>query len=136
MNDLKDIKLKTLLSEMKLETPKSDFSVQVMNKIFEENYELEKIKSARILGNGFWVFVLLFIVLFMVFYVISNIGSGAESDFAKILPEIKTSGFSNAYQSFFEKLGTGPLSIAGILLASSLLLFIEQFFSSRSKIVL
>ena len=58
MNDIEDIKLKTLLQKMKLESPKANFSVRVMNKIFEEENVLNKIKSERILGKGFWIIII------------------------------------------------------------------------------
>jgi ABC-type Fe3+ transport system permease subunit len=133
MNKLEDIKLKALLREMKLEKPKANFSVRVMNKIFDENPAFEKIKSERILGKGFWIISILFVALLAVIFVVSNAGLQTESQINNLLPEINN-GLSTGYQSFFEKLGMVPLSIAGILIASSVLLFIDRFLSSNSRV--
>lgn len=119
---------------MKLESPKTNFSVRVMNKIFEENSLLEKIKSERILGKGFWIILVLFIVLFAAIIIISNTGLSSESVLAQILPKVDTSSVSGSYQSLLAKSGAAPISIASILLASSILLFIERFINANSKI--
>jgi len=134
MNELEDIKLEALLHEMKLESPEVNFSARVMNKIFEEESEFNKIKSTRILGNGFWIILVLFVALFAITYIVSNSGVLVESELTKIFPGLNTSGVSNGYQSIFEKMGTMPLKIAVILLASSVLLFIERFINANSKV--
>ena len=123
MNELEDIKLNALLHEMKLESPNANFSVRVMNKIYEEESVFNKIKTTRILGNGFWIILVLFVVLLAVLYFVSASGLTPESDIAKILPELNSSSVSTGYQSIFEKMGTAPLSIAVILMASSILPF-------------
>lgn len=133
MNELEDIKLKALLNEMKLESPKTNFSVRVMTKIFEEDSVLEKIKSQRVLGKGFWIIMVLFILLFAAIIIINSMGLQADSQIGNLLPELN-SGVSNGYQSIFEKMGSVPLSIAGILMAASVLLFIERFISSNSRV--
>jgi len=133
MNELEDIKLKALLNEMKLDSPKPNFSVQVMNKIFEENTVLESIKSEKILGKGFWIILVLFVVLSGVVFVIYNTGIQPESQIKDLLPELN-SGVTESYKSFFSKLGSVPLGIAGILIASSVLLFIDRIISANSKI--
>lgn len=133
MNELEDIKLKALLNEMKLESPKANFSVRVMTKIFEEDSVLGKIKSQRVLGKGFWIIMTLFVLLFAAIIIINSTGFQAESQLNNLLPELN-SGVTTGYQSIFEKIGSVPLSIAGILLASSVLLFIERFISSNSRV--
>lgn len=133
MNELEDIKLKALLQEMKLDSPTSNFSVRVMNRILEEDSVLEKIKSERILGKGFWIITILFIILLLIVFVSSNLGTGAESQTPEILQKLQN-GLDTGYQSFFQKLGTTPISIAGILIASSVLLFVDKFINSNTKI--
>ncbi len=134
MNELEDIKLKALLNEMKLESPTSNFSVGVMNKIFEENNLLEKVKSERVLGKGFWLILILFVILFAIIYYVSTSGMAVESQFANILPELHSNRVSTGYQSIFERMGTVPISIVGILLASSTLLFIDRIIIANSKV--
>ena len=133
MNELEDIKLKALLNEMKLEAPGADFSVRVMNKIFEENLVLEKIKSEKVLGKGFWIISILFIILLVAIFMMSNSGIQAESQISNLLPEVNND-VATGYQTFFDKIGAVPLSVVGILIASSTLLFIERLITFNSKI--
>lgn len=102
MNELEDIKLKTLLREMKLEKPNPNFSVRVMEKIFDENPALERIKSEKVLGKGFWIISILFVALLAVIFVVSNSGVQTESQINNLLPELN-GGLSAGYQSFLEK---------------------------------
>ncbi len=134
MNELEDIKLRALLNEMKLESPTSNFSVGVMNKIFEEDNLLEKVKSERVLGKGFWLILILFVILFAIIYYVSTSGMAVESQFTNILSELNSSRVSTGYQSIFERMGTVPISIVGILLASSTLLFIDRIIIANSKV--
>ena len=133
MNELEDIKLKALLQEMKLESPSDKFSVNVMNRIFQEDSVLEKIKSERVLGKGFWIISILFVALLVAIFVMSGTEVQTEGQISQLLPDLN-SGVSTTYQSFFEKIGTVPLSIAGILIAASVLIFIDKFISSNSRI--
>ncbi|WP_320112029.1 hypothetical protein [Draconibacterium orientale] len=133
MNELEDIKLKAFLQNMELEKPGSGFTVQVMNKIFAEDSALEQIKSERIFGKGFWIISILFVVLLAAIFVVSNTGMQADSQIGQLLPEAGQ-GLSEGYESFFSKLGTLPLSIAGITIAVSVLIFIDKIISSNSKI--
>lgn len=133
MNELEDIKLQALLHEMKLESPNSNFSGQVMKRIFEENYVLEQIKSQNVLGKGFWIILILFIVLMLVTFIVTNSGIQPDSQIGNLLPELNQE-VSTGYQSLFEKIGSAPLGIAGILLASSVLLFIDKIISSNSRV--
>lgn len=133
MSELEDIKLKALLSEMKLESPDSNFSVRVMNKIFEENLVLEKIKSEKVLGKGFWIILILFIALLTSIVIFSNSGIQAESQISNLLPEMN-SDVTTGYQNIFDRIGAVPLSVVGILIASSTLLFIDKFITSNSRL--
>ena len=133
MNELEDIKLKALLQKIELEKPGSDFTVNVMNKIFEEDSVLEKIKSEKILGKGFWIISILFMVLLAAIFFLNNTGMQADSQIGQLLPEAGQ-GLSEGYESFFSKMGTLPLSIAGITIAISVLIFIDKIISANSKV--
>jgi len=133
MNELEDLKLKMLLQGMKLESPKADFSSQVMNKIFAEDIIFEKIKSQRILGKGFWIIITLFVVLIATIFFFQNTGISSTSG-GEINQFLNGIDNSQGYQSFFQKLGTVPLSIAGILIAISVLLFIDRLITSNMKV--
>ena len=133
MNELEDIKLKALLQDMKLESPGAGFSARVMNKIFEESNALETIKAQRVLGKGFWLFVALFAVLLATIYFVTSNGMAADNMAQSLLPSLD-GNVSESYENFFSKLGAVPLSVAGILIAASILVFIDRIISLNSKI--
>lgn len=134
MSELEDIKLKALLHEMKLESPNKDFSVKVMNKIFEENSLLEKVKKEKILGKGFWIILLLFILLFAAQLLLPNAGVSDGSEALNSFFGTNNQGIANEWQNILNKSGSLPMSIAGIFLASSTLLFIERFITANTKL--
>lgn len=126
-----DKELKSLLKSVKLESPGSDFSVNVMNRIFKEESLLEKVKRERVLGKGFWIILILFVALLATMAVISSTGANAGGGLSEYIPGLNTNSVTQDYDTFLSKLGSVPLSIAGILLASSILVFIERFLNSR-----
>ncbi|MCY1722545.1 hypothetical protein OU798_19500 [Prolixibacteraceae bacterium Z1-6] len=133
MNELEDIKLQAFLKKLELDSPKPDFTVRVMNKIFEESNALERIKSEKILGKGFWIFMILFVVLFAAIFILYNTGAQPDSQLPNLLPEV-SQGIGEKYDSFFSKLAGAPLAIGGILAAFSVLLFLDRIIISNSKI--
>ena len=128
MNELEDIKLRNLLQDIKLESPDKNFSSRVMNKIIQENEAIEKIKSEKILGKGFWIFLLLFIALFVAVWFLSPSSGETTGIFDQYLGKLS---LGSDYQSFWGKLGAVPIGIAGIFAASSILLFIDKFISNN-----
>ncbi|MBN2891421.1 MAG: hypothetical protein JXL97_06115 [Bacteroidales bacterium] len=128
-----DKKLKSLLKTIPLESPGADFSVNVMNRIFSEESLLEKVRRERVLGKGFWVILILFVALFAAMFVFSSGGGDTGGGLSEYIPAINTNTVTQDYQNFFERIGSVPVSIAGILLASSILVFIERFLNSRIK---
>lgn len=133
MNELEDIKLRAFLQEMQFEKPASNFSVRVMERILQEDSVMEKIKSERILGKGFWIITILFIALLIVVFLVSNFELGTETQLPPIVTQLQN-GVSTGYQSIFQKIGSAPLSIAGILIATSILIFIDRIISSNIKV--
>lgn len=133
MNELEDIKLKALLQEMKLESPNEKFSTQVMNRIFEESNALESIKSQHVLGRGFWIFTILFLILILATFIIANTGAQTSDLTQQLLPSFNGE-LSNTYSNFFSRMGGLPLSIGGILVGASILLFIDRIITSNQKL--
>jgi hypothetical protein len=125
-----DNKLKSLLKNVKLNSPDPNFTVRVMNRIFQENSILERLKNERILGKGFWIILCLFVAIIFAIIIFSGT-TGDESIINQVLPDLNTSNAKQEYENFFQQLGTVPLSIAGILSASSILLFIDWFFNLK-----
>lgn len=133
MSELEDIKLKALLQGIELDSPKPNFTVNVMNKIFEENNALEKIKAEKILGKGFWIIMTLFVALLALIYISTNSGTPVESQIQSIIPEMN-GGVSDGYNSLLGKLGSLPLTIGAIMAAFSVLVFLDRFISSNTKV--
>lgn len=130
-----DKELRALIKSMKPDSPGSDFSGKVMNQIFEMESLLEKVKRERIFGKGFWIITTLFIMLIGALIAVSITGAGgAESEIAKFLPDLNAGGVSQGYENAFQKVTSLPLSIAGILISSSFLIFIDRFLTNRSKV--
>ncbi len=125
-----DRELKMFLKNVKLESPGKDFSMQVMNRIFQEESVVEKVKAEPLLGRGFWIILALFGVLIAVMVFLST-GSTAAGSATGILPDIDSTNFMAGYRSIFEKLDVLPASIAGIFIAASLLVFLEKFLESK-----
>jgi hypothetical protein len=129
-----DKELKKLIGELKLESPGKDFTMNVMNRVFEEKVALEEVKSDPVLGRGFWIIVSLFVSLFVITLIFSNSGAEQVSMFSKLVEGLNGNSVLNGYQSFFIKIGSLPLSIGGILLASTLLVFIDKFSSNITAV--
>lgn len=122
-----DSELKSLIKGVKLDSPGNDFTSKVMNRVFEEKTAMEKVKDEKLLGKGFWIILFLFVILIVAMFVFSPSGIQNEGQFSKLLSGANDGALSQGYQSFFSNLGSLPLSIGGILLASSILLFIDKF---------
>jgi len=122
-----DNELKSLIKEIKLDSPGKDFTLNVMNRVLEEKAATEQVKDERIFGKGFWIILLLFVILIAAMFVFSGNGIQEEGQLSKIFSNVGDGSLSTGYQSVFSKLGALPLSIGGILLASSVLLFIDRF---------
>jgi len=122
-----DNELKSLIKEIKLDKPGKDFTSMVMNRVFEEKAIMEKVTNEKVFGKGFWVIIFLFVLLFAAMIIFSTSGIEVESQLPNLLSTANEGQLSQGYQSFFSKIGSLPLSISGILFASSLLLFLDKF---------
>lgn len=123
-----DTELKNLIRGIKLDSTGSDFTSKVMDRVFEEETALAKVTNERLLGNGFWIILSIFVLLMVAMFIFSN-GVTNEGQISKLLSSANNGSFSQGYQSVFNNLGSLPLSIGGILLAGSVLLFIDKFIS-------
>ena len=122
-----DNELKSLIKGVKLDSPGSDFTSKVMSRVYEEKMAMEKVKDENLLGKGFWIIFFLFVALIAAMFVFSSSGTQTEGELSKLLSGANDGALSQGYQSFFSNLGSLPLSIGGILLASSFLILIDKF---------
>ena len=128
-----DMELRKLLKEVQLDTPSKDFTIKVMKRVWEEKSvqsRVEVIKNERILGKGFWIILVLFVGPFAAVAFTSGNGGQEAGQLSKLMQGLQNEGVSEGYKSFFSNLGSLPLSIGGILLASTLLLFIDRILAS------
>ena len=123
-----DTKLKNLIKGIKLDSPGNDFTSKVMNRVFEEQPVVEIVKNEKLLGKGFWIILFLFFALIVAMFVSSS-GVPADGQMSRLLDGAGDGTLLQGYQSFFSNLGSLPLSIGAILLATTVLLFIDRFFS-------
>lgn len=121
----KEKELQNLIKGIKLDSPGNDFTTLVMNRVFEEKAALEKVKKERLFGKGFWIILFLFVILLATVAIFSF--SGIDVEGPKLLSGAQGSQLSQGYQSFFSNMGTLPLSVSGILFATSLLLFFDKY---------
>ena len=122
-----DNELKSLIKGIKLDSPGNDFTSKVMGRVYEEKVAKEKAANEKILGKGFWIILALFVILIAAMFVFSSTGAQTEGQLSKLFNGANDGTLSQGYQSFFSHLGTLPLSIGGILMASSVLLLIDKF---------
>lgn len=122
-----DNEMRSLIKGVKLESPGNDFTLNVMNRVYEEKLVVEKVKDEKLLGKGFWIILFLFVALIAAMFISSSSGVQTDGQLSKLLDGSGNSALSQGYQSFFSNLGTMPLSIGGILLATSVLVFLDKF---------
>lgn len=122
-----DTELKNLIKGIKLDSPGSDFTSKIMNRVYEEKPVVETVKDEKLLGKGFWIILFLFVALIAAMFITSSSGMQTEGQLSKLFDGVGEVAFSQGYQSLFSNLGSLPLSIGGILLATSALLFIDRF---------
>lgn len=122
-----DTELKNLIKGIKLDSPGSDFTSKVMNRVFEEKTIVEIVKKERLLGKGFWIILSLFAMLFLVMFISSTTGIQDDGQLSSIFGKIGSSSLTSGYESVFSRMGSLPLSIGGILFAASILIFIDKF---------
>jgi hypothetical protein len=122
-----DNELKGLIKGIKLDSPGNDFTSKVMSRVYEEKVAMEKVTNEKILGKGFWIILALFVMLIAAMLVFSTMGAQTEGQLSKLFNGANDGTLSQGYQSFFSHLGALPLSIGGILMASSVLILIDKF---------
>jgi NADH:ubiquinone oxidoreductase subunit 6 (subunit J) len=128
-----DNELRRLIKSMKPESLGADFSSKVMMRVHEKQEEMDRIRSERIFGKWFWIILAAFISLFMIVIFVPETTS-YPSAFPGIIPEFDRETISALYSSLFKTFDVIPTSVAGILLASSLLLILEGLLSSRVRV--
>jgi hypothetical protein len=126
MND--DTKLKGLIKDIRLEKPSANFTTNVMNRVFELKTATVQSIRVHILDWKFWVLVGLFVVFAGVMVYLSQSGVSAGNS---IIPDDAAGKVGEQYRSALHLFDQVPLSIAAILTASSLLIFLERYLTRK-----
>ncbi|HZH70969.1 MAG TPA: hypothetical protein VFD91_00645 [Mariniphaga sp.] len=124
-----DMELREVIKSIQLEKPSSDFTTNVMNKVFQERSVVVQLKEEPVLGKGFWVIIALFVALMVIMVIFSGSDPSAEAN--ALISDINSEGLLIGYRSFFDRLGALPSSIAGISLGFSLLILLERYLTSK-----
>lgn len=127
-----DMELRQLLKNIKPDSPGSDFSAEVMNRIFKEQSSLERIKKDPFFGKEFWIIIALFALILVTILSVSS-GSAVSGPESSFLPELNFDSVIPSVRSFFARLDTLPAAVAGILLSASMLILIEKITEPRAK---
>ncbi len=123
------MELREVIKSIQLEKPSSDFTTNVMNKVFQERSVVVQLKEEPVLGKGFWVIIALFVALMVIMVIFSGSDPSAEAN--ALISDINSEGLLIGYRSFFDRLGALPSSIAGISLGFSLLILLERYLTSK-----
>ena len=128
----KDEQFRRTIKKIKLEAPAPDFSSRVMDAVIAEAQKKEMFKADPLLGRRFWIIIFLFVALTAFFIFVSGtLETAADSPgiFSRINgPDL--SDVKNSWSLFIDKLSGIPLTVAGILLAASMLLLADKYFGS------
>jgi len=130
-----DKKLKALIKSIDIDRPENGFSTKVMNQIFEMESNIEKLRTEPVLGKSFWIITSAFVVLILAIILIPENGMiVSDGQLSGLFNQANEAGVADGYKNAYEKITSLPMSIAGILFASSLLVFFESFVGAKNKI--
>jgi hypothetical protein len=132
-----DKELKKLMKEIRLEKPGAGFSSSVMDAVLAETAINKVYRHETVLGAKFWIFTGLFIALAIIMALMGNSQSATDgSIFSGLIerfpaPELGAakdgiSRISNIFSGL-------PVTLASIMIASSILILADNFFSTRHK---
>lgn len=126
-----DTKLKGLMKDIRLEKPGPNFTTNVMNRVFELKTATVQSIRVHILDWKFWVLASLFVffAIGMIFYSQSGAQPGTT-----LLPDVASTKAGEKYHSALQIFGQVPLSVAAILIASSLLVFLDRFLTRKKNL--
>ncbi len=122
-----------LIKSIRLESPGADFSARVMDRVFEEQLALDKVKSDRIFGRSFLIILAIFVALMVASLFLTGSMETVDS-LRTIFPAFNSDALLSEYRSLFNRLDLLPASLAGILLASSLLVFIDRILLQQLRV--
>jgi len=128
-----DTELRQLIKGFRLQSPGDNFSSKVMDHIHEEKRESERVKAEKIIGPWFWIVLASFAGLCAAVFFVSE----SDYDTSLISGFLQGTGeksLSTYYTLFVSFLDTVPTSVAGIMLALSLLVLLDKFFLSRLRL--
>jgi hypothetical protein len=128
-----DSKLREIIRDIKLDSPGKDFTMHVLDRIHKEVPFAFQIKKEPMFGRGFWAIIISFVVLGAAIFILSGTMPDTEGTIGKFLGSMNTGSATNTYKGVISFFNGVPAGITGILLASSLLIFLERFLSMKKS---
>jgi hypothetical protein len=134
----KDREFRKIMKEIRLEKPGSGFSSKVMEAIYAEEARRFAYKTEPVLGRNFWIFVGLFAVLAGLLILASGTGVSGDSEIASGLiekfPAPEFSAIKGGFARFWESMSGLPATLGSIMIAASLLILADKFFSAKHAV--
>ncbi len=127
MTKNQDNELKSIIQGIPLDSPGKDFTLKVMQRVYEEKTAGLKVADEKLFGKGFWIILALFALLALSMFLVYVSGNDTGTLLSEFWSKSAGGGISQKYDTFFSNLGSLPVSIGGILLASSILVIIDKF---------
>ena len=123
------------MKEFKLEKPSAGFSSIVMDTVLAEAAKKTVYRTEPILGKKFWVFVGMFVVLGIVLMLFGNGETSNSNEIASGIiekfPAPDLGNIKSVYSRFWDMVSGLPITIGAIMIATSLLILADKFFSSK-----
>lgn len=130
-----DSELRRLMKEIRLEKPGTGFSSSVMNAVIAEAAKKSAYRTEPVLGKNFWLFVGLFVALAIILVLLGNNEPAASNEIASGIfekfPAPDLGNIKNGYTRFWEMVSGLPITIGAILIATSLLILADKYFSTK-----
>jgi hypothetical protein len=133
-----DSELRKLIKKVKIESPDPDFSSRVMDVILARAEGKKVFSSEPVLGRSFWILVTLFVLLTVAFILLSGNtihNEGIVQNLLSGLPAPDFTTLKNSLAKFMEISGSLPLSVAVTMIAASVLILADKFFTTKQKMI-
>jgi len=131
-----DRELRKLMKEISLEKPGAGFSTKVMDAIIAESAKTVY-RTEPILSRNFWIFVGLFVSLAIVLMLIGASGAYSSAEISQGIlerfPAPELSEVKEGITKFMETITGLPITIAAIMIGTTILILADKFFSSKEK---
>jgi len=132
-----DRELRKLMKEIGLEKPGAGFSTRVMDAIIAESAKKSVYRNEPVLSRNFWIFVGLFVGLAIVLILLGTSGASSSAEINQGIierfPAPDLSEVKGGITKFMETISGLPITIAAIMIGTTILILADKFLSSKEK---